>query len=102
MPNADHAKFERSRAAHNNSLESFPLVAAALIAGSVAGLPSSRMNLAAAALLAIRALYITLYINTTTLQFSWFRTAVWFAEKGVQFTILIQAANVFASKASFT
>ena len=96
VPKADYAKFERAKAAHNNSLESFGIVAAALIAGSVAGLENDTLNTAAGGLIALRALYIVLYINTTTNRVSRLRSLVWFANQAVAFTILMKAASMFS------
>jgi uncharacterized MAPEG superfamily protein len=97
IPKADYSRFERANAAHNNTLESFGIVAAALIAGSVAGLDNDTLNTAAATLIAIRALYIILYINTTTNRVSQLRSLVWFANQAVAFTVLMKAAAVFAT-----
>ena len=94
---AAYSTFERANAAHNNSLESFAIVAAALIAGSVAGLHNDTLNTGAGALLLLRSLYIVLYINTTTNSVSQLRSLVWFGNQAVAFTVLMKAAATFAS-----
>lgn len=53
----------RARGAHLNSMEVFPLFAAAMVAGNVAGLPASDLNGTAMSFFAARGLYMALYIG---------------------------------------
>lgn len=89
----DLGRYERAKASHYNSMESFPLDTATLVIGNLAGISVDRMNLVAAALVALRALYILLYINITSVRTSYLRTAVWILSRGICLAILVQAAG---------
>jgi len=89
---ADFARIERAKAAHANSLESFPLITVALVTGTFAGLPATSLNLAGAILLALRAIHSLLYINTQILSLSYARTLVWISSRIVALNILFKVA----------
>ncbi|KAF2709521.1 hypothetical protein K504DRAFT_378827 [Pleomassaria siparia CBS 279.74] len=92
-PKHVYARFERAEAAHKNLLESAPLFIGAVVVGNTAKLEASTLNNAVGAYLALRALYIAVYLNTTTGKYSFFRSATWATSIGVLFTILIKAGN---------
>ncbi|KAI9864711.1 MAG: hypothetical protein M1824_004618 [Vezdaea acicularis] len=92
VPPKIYAKCERARACHTNAHENFPLFAAAMIGGTVAGLPHSYLTFYAALYLLLRALYTVLYIQISRHQYSYIRTIVWTLGTSVSFWILVKSA----------
>ncbi|KAJ3279957.1 hypothetical protein HK104_001032 [Borealophlyctis nickersoniae] len=93
MTKAAHQKALRAAAAHQNGLEAFPLFAAAVIAGNVAGLPTATLNAYSGAFLAARFLYNLIYINNTSPAVAGLRTLVWASGVGACVSLLVQAAK---------
>lgn len=58
-------------------MESFPLVAAAVLAGTVARLPNEDLNTFIGGVGMLRALYIVLYIVTAKQEYTPARSVVW-------------------------
>ncbi|MCJ1447557.1 MAG: hypothetical protein MMC23_008068 [Stictis urceolatum] len=75
----DHAKYLRARAAHANGIENFPIFAAAVLSAKYMGLDVGYWPLG---VVALRALYNTLYIQTTNMGPSWLRTMAWMGMTG--------------------
>ncbi|KAL3419317.1 hypothetical protein PVAG01_09539 [Phlyctema vagabunda] len=83
----------RARCAHINAYEGFPLFAAAMLAGTIAGLPTEDLNKSAAQYLGLRALYTGLYITTTSEVIALGRTSVWALSVGLPAWTLWKAGN---------
>ena len=90
---ATYAKYERAEAAHYNALESFPLVAAAALAGTVAHLPNEELNTYIAGIGILRAAHLTAYIQTARQQYTLIRSAIWVASLAWSLRILIRAGQ---------
>ncbi|WP_027874071.1 MAPEG family protein [Spongiibacter marinus] len=73
----------RAVAAMNNSFESFPLFAAAVIIAHFSNAPADTLNILAMAYVAIRVLYTACYL----LNWGALRSLVWFAGAGVVITM---------------
>ncbi|KAG4415510.1 hypothetical protein IFR04_011382 [Cadophora malorum] len=67
----------RAQCAHINALEAFPLFAAAMIAGTVAGIPKEDLNRSAAQYLGLRVLYTGLYIGIENNILAMARSGTW-------------------------
>lgn len=96
IPKEVWESIQRGKAAHFNALEGFPFFAAAMIAGTVAGLPSDTMNNAAKQYLGIRVLYTVLYIvnSSKNLLLSVARSSMWGLSVAVPGWVLLKAGNV--------
>lgn len=91
------ARWERAEAAHQNSLENLPLFAAAVLAGVLAekvGNADVGTSTFAGLWLAVRSLYVVLYVTTTTTQYSFLRSGTWFAGVVLAFRQLWKSAVV--------
>ncbi|KAL8646132.1 MAG: hypothetical protein Q9226_007001 [Calogaya cf. arnoldii] len=60
---ATYLRWERARAAHNNGIENFPLLIAAVILGNMAKLNAGVMNWTFGSFLILRAVFILAYIE---------------------------------------
>ncbi|KAI9675496.1 MAG: hypothetical protein M1829_003300 [Trizodia sp. TS-e1964] len=96
VPAATYARYERSRAAHQNSFENMPLYFAAIILGNMAKLPPATLNSVAGASLVLRALYTLFYVETTSRRWSFARTGIWYLSVMAQLYLIIRAAKTFA------
>lgn len=96
LPAALYARYQRGEAAHYNSLESFPLVAAAVVLGNVAGLPKGELNDFVVLTGLLRVVYILAYVNTAQQKFTAVRSLVWFAQLGVNAAFLWKAGKALA------
>ncbi|KAK0101950.1 hypothetical protein ONS95_001241 [Cadophora gregata] len=67
----------RAQCAHVNAMEGFPLFAAAMIAGTVAGIPSEDLNRSAVQYLGLRVLYTGLYIGIENNILAFARSGAW-------------------------
>ncbi|KAH7312883.1 hypothetical protein BKA65DRAFT_600439 [Rhexocercosporidium sp. MPI-PUGE-AT-0058] len=67
----------RAQCAHINALEGFPLFAAAMIAGTFAGIPREELNRSAAQYLGLRVLYTGLYIGIENNVLAFARSGAW-------------------------
>ncbi|KAI9792338.1 MAG: hypothetical protein M1833_001109 [Piccolia ochrophora] len=83
----------RARGAHINALESFPLFAAAMIAGNVVKLPAQELNTIAAEYIGARVLYTLLYIGVRSEPLSFVRTGVWYWSIGIPMWSLYKAGK---------
>ena len=86
--------FERSKAAHQNSIENLPLFAAAIICGNIARMGPDTLNGACGAFLGLRVAYLVAYIGITETRLSFARTAIWMSSVAVCFYVLISAGLV--------
>ncbi|KAK2804516.1 hypothetical protein FQN50_006591 [Emmonsiellopsis sp. PD_5] len=96
LPAETFDKLARARGAHLNALESFPLFAAAMIAGNVAKLPASDLNLIAAEYVGARVLYTALYMGVKSEAASYLRTGVWAWSVGLPIWGIIKAGRAMA------
>ena len=94
VPKETWQSFERCQAAHINSNENFPLLAAAIVCGNMAKLDPDTLNLACGAFIALRVMYLAVYIGASKPPLSYARTVIWIASVGVCLYILIQAGVV--------
>ena len=76
VPSATLATYERAKGAHTNSLEALPLIVGAVLAGNVAHVDPAVMNTVCGLFLALRVLYVPIYIGVTKQKYSRVRTAV--------------------------
>lgn len=63
LPTNLYNQLIRARGAHMNSLEVFPLFAAAMVAGNAAGMDVKDLNATAGSFFAARAIYMAFYIG---------------------------------------
>jgi len=92
------AKYERSRAAHNNMMESMAYVIGAVIAGNMVKLDAGFMNKSMALYLMTRMAYVASYIQTEKLHLSYIRTVVYIVGMAVLSVIYFKAGGVLASE----
>lgn len=86
----------RARGAHLNSMEVFPLFAAAIVAGNAASLPAKDLNNAALTFLAARTLYMGLYLSIKSDTLAYARTGVYAWSISIPMLVLWKAGNVMA------
>ncbi|KAF2132410.1 hypothetical protein P153DRAFT_355018 [Dothidotthia symphoricarpi CBS 119687] len=98
VPAETLATFERAEAAHKNALENAPLFIGAVLAGNMAGLSASTMNLSLGAYLGLRVLYTVLYVNTTRNKTASLRSLVWAVQTLILFGVYITAGNKMMAK----
>lgn len=84
----------RANAAHLNSLEAFPLFAAAVLAGLLAGADPQRLAMWSLAFIGLRVLYGIVYL----LDIATLRSLVWFAAICCPVVILVGAIGAIAGK----
>ncbi|PWN99607.1 hypothetical protein FA09DRAFT_337122 [Tilletiopsis washingtonensis] len=83
----------RAQSAQQNGFESFAQIAAAILAGNFARLPSHELNRVAAIYLATRLVYNYLYVTTGSKSFSFVRTIVFNTGTFVLVRLLFRAGN---------
>ncbi|KAK0899967.1 hypothetical protein LTR91_018872 [Friedmanniomyces endolithicus] len=93
LPEALWCQLARARGAHLNSLEVFPLFAAAVLAGSAAKLPASDLNNMALTFLGARTLYMALYMTITNDTVAYARTGVYAWSIGIPLVALWRAGQ---------
>ncbi|KAI4262789.1 MAG: hypothetical protein L6R42_002038 [Xanthoria sp. 1 TBL-2021] len=93
---ATYTRWERARAAHNNGIENFPLLIAAVILGNMAKLDAGMMNWTFGTFLLFRAIFITVYIEISDRRLSFFRTLVFNISILQCLWIILKAGNVYA------
>ena len=91
---ATYARYERAVSAHHNSLEGFPLFAAAVILGNLAKLDNEELNTFVAGIGILRVIYIVAYISTVRQRYTYFRSALWAASLSWMFRVLWRAGKV--------
>ncbi|KAG8532152.1 uncharacterized protein KY384_003792 [Bacidia gigantensis] len=97
LPKSTLAFYERANAAHNNGWENFILFTAAVICGNLARLDVGTLNGAAGAFLALRTLYVGVYLGVERRKLAWSRTGIWAAGAGCCLYLLAEAGRVVAS-----
>ncbi|KAF8856334.1 hypothetical protein BDZ45DRAFT_625275 [Acephala macrosclerotiorum] len=90
----------RSEAAQTNGFENLPLISTAILAGNLAGLPSSTLNTLSLSYLATRVLYNFIYMNNTTLGMANLRSVVFVTGVGICFTLFVKSGNVLRDSAA--
>lgn len=93
---ATYLRWERARAAHNNGIENFPLLIAAVILGNMAKLDAGMMNWTFGTFLLFRAMFIAAYIEISDGRLSVFRTLVFSISVLQCLWIIFKAGNVYA------
>ena len=91
-----YARWERLRAAHNNGLETLPLLVAAVILGNMAKLNAAYMDGMIGAFVGLRAMYILAYVNTVRQKWTFVRSIIWGASTYLVIDVMIRAGNVLA------
>ena len=91
---ATYAKFERARSAHSNSMENMPLFFAAVILANMAKVNPELLNTLCAAFLAVRVLYIVLYIQVESKKLAYSRSVAWAGGAGICLYLMVKAGNV--------
>jgi uncharacterized MAPEG superfamily protein len=86
-------KLVKARGCHLNALEGFPLFAAAMIAGNVAGVSTKEMNVLGAEYLGVRLLYNVLYMAVRNEPMSYLRSGVYVWSVGIPIYLLIKAGG---------
>ena len=74
-------------------METFPLVAAAVLAGTVARLPNEQLNTYIAGTGILRLIYIVAYIATAKQKYTPIRSVVWMAFLGYGLKTLYDAGQ---------
>ena len=87
------SKLAKARGCHFNALEGFPLFAAAMIAGNMAGVPSREMNVLGAEYLGVRLLYNVMYMAARNEAASYLRSGVYAWSVGIPMYLLIKAGG---------
>jgi len=77
IPADIYARYERCEAAHRNGMENLPLFIGAVVLGNMARLSTTALNAFAMGYLLLRGVYRVLYMRTTSVKRSYWRTAVW-------------------------
>lgn len=98
LPAETYAKYERLEACHANSVESFPLFAAAVILGNVAGLEREELAKFSAYFLAVRVAYMIVYATHKTQGPTALRTGIWYVGIGLCFKTIVQAAKTTSGR----
>ncbi|KAK4580101.1 hypothetical protein LTR86_000303 [Recurvomyces mirabilis] len=93
MPEMLWHHLSRARGAHLNSMEIFPLYAAAVLAGNAAGLPAQDLNTMAYSFIGARTLYCALYMTVTNDIAALARTGVYAWSIGIPLVALWKAGN---------
>lgn len=93
LPAETYAKYERLEACHANSMESFPLFAAAIVLGNIAGLEKEELTRFSVWFLVVRAAYMLVYASHKTQGPTMLRTGIWYVGVGLCFRTLLQAAK---------
>ena len=88
----------RLQACHQNHLENFPIIAAAVLAAVAAGVPAADIDRAATAVLALRAAHLAAYALGSTNAFAYLRALFWGA--GLVPTVLLFSRAAAARMAS--
>ncbi|KAH6614837.1 hypothetical protein C7974DRAFT_320077 [Boeremia exigua] len=98
LPAARYAQYERLEACHANSMESFPLFAAAVVLGHVAGLEERALSGFAAWFLVARVAYMAVYATHEAQGPTVLRTGIWYVGVGLCFKTIVQAARAMGER----
>ncbi|KIJ14691.1 hypothetical protein PAXINDRAFT_169601 [Paxillus involutus ATCC 200175] len=91
------ALVKRMDGAHQNGLETLPLWISAVLAGTITHVDTHTMNISAAIFIALRTVYIYVYVTNKTPLQSLLRTALWLGSTGVAMRLLVKAAGTLSS-----
>ncbi|KAI8936339.1 hypothetical protein NX059_006753 [Plenodomus lindquistii] len=94
----EFAKYERLEACHYNGMENFPIFAAAVILGNMAGLQENELTRFAVSFLAVRVAYTVVYISNTTKALSACRSLLWMTGVSLCMRTLVRAAGAMGTK----
>lgn len=95
---ADFERYTRARGANSNSHENFPLFAAAVLAGNLAGLGQRTLNAAAVTTILLRVVYSFTYVMVTTRRQALLRSLIYGVTTFIKFYVLFKAAGALAAK----
>ncbi|KAK3615046.1 hypothetical protein LTR56_026836 [Elasticomyces elasticus] len=93
LPETLWCQLARARGAHINSMEVFPLFAAAVLAGNAAKLPAEDLNSMALTFLSTRALYMACYMTIKSDVVAYARTGVYAWSIGLPLITLWRAGQ---------
>ncbi|KAL2823666.1 hypothetical protein BDW59DRAFT_95530 [Aspergillus cavernicola] len=85
----------KARGAHLNAMENLPLFAVAMLAGNVAKLPTSELNILSLEYLGARLLYIATYMGARSEALSYVRTGLWAWSVSIPIFALVKAGKAF-------
>ncbi|MCJ1257921.1 hypothetical protein MMC24_005749 [Lignoscripta atroalba] len=85
----------RAEGAQMNGFENLSLYAAAVLAGNMANLDNSWLNMLSGGYLASRVLYNLVYVNNESSTAANARTAIYMGGMGMIMTLFVQAGNKF-------
>ncbi|GAA5827572.1 hypothetical protein JCM5353_001621 [Sporobolomyces roseus] len=88
-------RYIRAEAAQQNGFENLAFFSSAVVAGNLARLPTSYLNLFAGGYILSRILFNVLYINTTSAAWSNLRSVVYVGGVVSIFTTFIKSGNVW-------
>jgi len=91
-------KIIRCEAAQLNGFENLAFFASAVVAGNVAGIPASTLNLLSGGYLLSRVLYTIIYINNTTKAVASLRSLTWVVGIAQIFTLFIKSGNLIRNR----
>lgn len=94
LPPDVYAKYERAEAASANGFENLPLFAAAVILGNVAKLPAAEMDRFARNYLAIRFVYLLVYVYVSKQQYTGARSIIWLTSCVMCINVMVKAAKI--------
>ncbi|GAA5923346.1 hypothetical protein JCM3775_007510 [Rhodotorula graminis] len=90
---ADARQYLRAEAAQTNVFEQLGLFAAAVLCGNWARLPTSFLNKATGAYVALRVVYCVLYIKTDRAKFTGLRSIVWLASSVIALSLFVKSST---------
>ncbi|KAL3465506.1 hypothetical protein BJX64DRAFT_285441 [Aspergillus heterothallicus] len=88
-------RLAKARGAHLNAMENLPLFAVAMLAGNVAKLPTSELNVLSLEYLGARLLYMATYMGARSEAVSYVRTGLWAWSVSIPIIALVKAGKAF-------
>ncbi|CEN61801.1 hypothetical protein ASPCAL08449 [Aspergillus calidoustus] len=85
----------KARGAHLNAMENLPLFAVAMLAGNVAKIPTSELNVLSLEYLGVRLLYMATYMGARSEAISYLRTGLWAWSVSLPIMALVKAGKAF-------
>ena len=91
-----YGRYERGKAAHNNGLENFPLLIAAVVMSNMARLDFGMLNGMFGVFFALRIAYTVAYIRISGVNASYFRSMMWMFSVSILMYINIRSGQVLS------
>ncbi|KAL2857136.1 hypothetical protein BJY01DRAFT_242529 [Aspergillus pseudoustus] len=85
----------KAHGAHLNAMENLPLFAIAMLAGNVAKIPTSELNVLSLEYLGARLLYMAAYMGARSEAISYVRTGLWAWSVSIPIMALVKAGKTF-------